>query len=181
MRKRSRYRPKPVIVDTMAHVRLSIAPVTDMPKLIDTRIRNHDCLASLAQGRATRADIDVIIAALNIAEALIMQDVGKEYLQQLRDGQAAIVELSRRGLERGSFIATGPQLTAINWAMELHDAQLDVITVAQLERAIAKVQAIVLGGGAQAVTPHRPRRTCRCDDCIGFFVDNDMEGVSEDD
>jgi len=151
MRKRSNYRPKPVIVDTMAHVRLSIAPVTDMPRLIDCRIRNHDALAQLARGAATRADMDVIIAALNVAEALIMQDVGDEYLQQLRDGQAAIVELSKRGIERGALVATGPQLTAINWAMELHDAQLDVITVHQLERAIAKVQAIVRGGGAQVI------------------------------
>jgi hypothetical protein len=151
MRKRSRYRPKPVILDTMAHVRMSIAPVTDMPKLVDCRIRNHDCLAQLAQGKATKAELNVIIAALNVAEALIMQDVGEEYLQQLRDGQDAIVELSRRGIERGAFIATGPQLTAINWAMELHDAQLDVITVAQLERAIAKVQAIVRSGGARAI------------------------------
>lgn len=152
MRKRSRYRPKPIILDTMAHVRLSIAPVTDMPKLIDCRIKNHDALANLAQGRATRADIDILMAALNVAEALIMQDVGKEYIQQLRDGQAAIVEL----VERGAFLATGPQLTAINWAMELHDAQLEVITVHQLERAIAKVQAIVRGGGAQPIGERSP-------------------------
>jgi hypothetical protein len=135
----------------MAHVRMSIAPVTDMPKLIDCRIRNHDCLAQLAQGKATKSELDVIIAALNVAEALIMQDVGEEYLQQLRDGQEAITDLVRRGLQHGAFVATGPQLTAINWAMELHDAQLDVITVHQLERAIAKVRDITRSGGARAI------------------------------
>lgn len=28
---------------------------------------------------------------------------------------------------------------------------------------------------------HRPQRTCRCDDCVRFFIDNDMEGPSDDD
>lgn len=151
MRKRSRYRPKPIIVDTMAHVRQSLSPVTELDGLLTLRIRNHDALATLAAGKATRGDLDVIIAALNVAEALIMQDVGDQYLQQLRDGQDAIADLAARGLQRPAFLATGPQLTAINWAMELHDAQLEVITVAQLERAVRKVQAIVHGGGARAI------------------------------
>lgn len=135
----------------MAHVRQSLSPVTELDGLLTLRIRNHDALATLAAGKATRADLDVIIAALNVAEALIMQDVGDQYLQQLRDGQDAIADLAARGLQRPAFLATGPQLTAINWAMELHDAQLEVITVAQLERAVRKVQAIVHGGGARAI------------------------------
>lgn len=150
MRKRSRYRPKGVILDTMAHVKSGLQPLATVgDELIKLRIQNHDALASIAQGRATRRDIDTVITALNIAEALIIQFVGDAYRDQLRQGQEALASLARRGVDRGErFICTGPELTAINWAMELHDAQLEVITVRQLETAIRKVANIVRSGGA---------------------------------
>lgn len=153
MRKRSRYRPKGVIMDTVAHVITGLQPLSAIgDELVKLRIMNHDALASIAQGRATRQDIDTIIAALNIAEALIMQSVGDAYRDQLRQGQQALANLAKRGIERDErFVCTGPELTAINWAMELHDAQLEVITVRQLETAIRKVANIVRSGGATRI------------------------------
>lgn len=147
MKKRSRYRPRGVILDTMAHVRLSVAPLTDMPKLIDLRIKNHDALATLAQGKATKADLDIVIAALNVAEALCMADVGDQYRQQLTDAQNALLAVC----ERARHVCTGQELTAINWAMELHDAQMEVITVHQLETAVKKVTNIIRSGAARKV------------------------------
>ena len=153
MRKRSRYRPRPVIVDTMTHIKVGMKPLATIDgELVMLRIKNHDAMASIARGQATKRDIDTVIAALNIAEALVMQSVGNAYRDQLRQGQQALANLAKRGIERGErFICTGPELTAINWAMELHDAQLEVITVGQLETAIRKVANIVRSGGATRI------------------------------
>ena len=152
-RKRSKYRPRGVIVDTMAHVSVGLKPLAEIDDaLVILRIRNHDALASIAHGKGVRQDIDTVVAALNMAEALTMQSVGDAYRTQIRDGQDALRIMASRGVSMGDrFICNGPELTAINWAMEIHDAQLEAVNVKQLETAIKKVAAIVRSGGARKI------------------------------
>lgn len=152
-RKRSKYKPRGVIVDTMAHVSVGLKPLAEIDDaLVILRIRNHDALASIAQGKGARNDIDTVVAALNMAEAITMQNVGEAYRQQIREGQDALKTMASRGVELGDkFICSGPELTAINWAMEIHDAQLEAVNVKQLEIAIKKVANIVKSGGARKI------------------------------
>ncbi len=152
-RKRSKYRPRGVIMDTMAHVSIGLKPLAEIDDaLVILRIRNHDALASIAQGKGVRSDIDTVVAALNMAEALTMQNVGEAYRAQIREGQDALRTMASRGVGLGDkFICSGPELTAINWAMEIHDAQLEAVNVKQLETAIKKVAAIVRSGGARRI------------------------------
>ena len=152
-RKRSKYRPRGVIMDTMAHVSVGLKPLAEIDDaLVILRIRNHDALASIAQGKGKRNDIDTVVAALNMAEALTMQNVGEAYRAQIREGQDALKTMASRGVSLGDkFICQGPELTAINWAMEIHDAQLEAVNVKQLEIAIKKVANIVKSGGARKI------------------------------
>jgi hypothetical protein len=59
--------------------------------------------------------------------------------------------MGRRGVETGKFILRGPELTSFNLAMEIHDAQLDACTVAELEKAIAFVETICRNKGARPI------------------------------
>jgi hypothetical protein len=59
--------------------------------------------------------------------------------------------MGRRGVETGKFILRGPELTIFNLAMEIHDAQLDACTVAELEKAIDLVTSIVRSKGARPI------------------------------
>ena len=43
--------------------------------------------------------------------------------------------MGKRGAETGRFILRAEEMTALNTLMELHDAQMDVITVKDMERA----------------------------------------------
>lgn len=148
MKKRSKYRPRKVLIDTMSHVKLSMSQLSSLPQQTDLRIKNHAAMAALAQGSANVDHIKVIMAATNITEALVVQSIGAEYRQVFADGKASIISMIKRAANTGSFICTGPELTAINLLMDLHDAQLDVITVSDLERAIRKVEAVINSGGA---------------------------------
>ena len=152
-RKRSKYRPRGVIMDTMAHVSVGLKPLAEIDDaLVILRIRNHDALASIAQGKGKRNDIDTLVAALNMAEAITMQNVGEAYRSQIREGQDALKNMAGRGVALGDrFVCNGPELTAINWAMEIHDAQLEAVNVKQLEIAIRKVANIVKSGGARKI------------------------------
>ena len=71
VRKRSKYRPKGIIMNPIAYVMESMTPVAKHDNfLIDLKIKNHSAMATLTQGKATRQDIDVLIPMGNICEAL---------------------------------------------------------------------------------------------------------------
>jgi len=136
MRKRSKYRPKGVIRDPMSHVIAGMKKVGDISSGTTLMIMNHDALESVRKGVAQRKDLDVLIAAMNMAEALIRMQIGDDWRSEVRAAQDALFAVGSRGVETGKFILRGPELTSLNLGMEIHDAQLEACTVAELERAI---------------------------------------------
>lgn len=61
MRKRSKYRPKPVLQNPLGYVIESLTPVTQHENfLLDLKIKNSESMVSLMQGRAVKADMDTI-------------------------------------------------------------------------------------------------------------------------
>lgn len=152
MRKRSSYRPRPVRLDNLAWVKSGLQPMRENPATVDLRIKNHASMAAIARGQATRTDIDVMIAALNVTEALATNGLGNDWAEEIRAGQDALLTLTQRGIARGDrFICTGPELTALNLAMDVHDAQLDGCTVAGLEAAIDRVYATIRAGKSRKI------------------------------
>jgi hypothetical protein len=140
MRKRSKYRPKPIIPDTMTWVRAGMKKVDEISAGTTLKIRNHDAMNNLRMGTAARRDIDALIDALNITEALANRGIGEDWKPEIRAAQDAILDLARRGVANSfRFVARGPELVALNLVMEVHDAQLETVTVKQLETAMADV------------------------------------------
>lgn len=152
-RKRSKYRPKGVIQDTISHVLGGFRLVQHVDGAATTlKIKNHQALASMVKGTGSRDDIDILIAAMNVTEALaITGELGHEYRAEITAAQDAIVAMGKRGLERNRFLFTGPELTAMNLGMEIHDAQLDACTVAQLEKALDFVARELVAKRARAI------------------------------
>jgi hypothetical protein len=104
------------------------------------KIRNHDAMNNIRKGTATRVEIDAVIDAFNIAEALARRGMGADWAVEIRAAQDALLELARRGVERGfQFTVKAEELTAMNLGMEIHDAQLDAVTVRELETAMNDV------------------------------------------
>jgi hypothetical protein len=151
MRKRSKYRPKGVIYDTMHHVLSGMKVVGTLSAGTTLKIKNHAALEQVRTGRGTRDDIDVLICAFNITEALAMMRIGDDWKDEIRAAQDALLAVGRRGAETGKFILRGPELTTFNLAMEIHDAQLDACTVSELEKAIDVVATIVKNKQARII------------------------------
>jgi hypothetical protein len=154
MRKRSNYRPKGVIMDTVSHVLGGFRLIKDTAGVAVTlKIKNHDALNNMVQGSGSRKDIEILIAAMNVAEAMAVKcDLGSEYGADITAAQDALVTMGRRGLSKdGRFLFTGPELTAMNLGMEVHDAQLEVCTISQMERALNFVEQEIKGRRARAI------------------------------
>lgn len=141
MRKRSSYRPKGVILDTMRYVVEGLRRVDDTGSpALTLRLQNHSSLESILKGTGSRDDVDVLIASMNMAEALAMKGLGEEYRAEITAAQDAILAMAQRGLDKSRFLFTGPEMQAMRTGMEVHDAQLDVCTVAELEQAMQLVE-----------------------------------------
>ena len=140
MRKRSKYRPKGVIIDTMKWVQAGMKKVDQIGAGTTLKIRNYDAMNNLRTGNAERRDIDAIIDAMNVAEALTNRGIGEDWKPEIREAQDSMLALARRGVANGMrFIVKGEELKALNLCMEVHDAQLEAVTVKQLETAMADV------------------------------------------
>ena len=141
MRKRSKYRPRGMLANPLGYVLESMTPLAKHDSfLIDLKIKNHGAMANLTQGRATREDMDALIAMINFVEALYRMGIGTEYKDVVQEGLDALHAVGKRGVQTGKFILKATEMTALNTAMELHDAQMEVITVKDMEKAFAIVE-----------------------------------------
>jgi len=126
----------------MAYVIESMTPVAMHDTyLVDLKIRNHMAMTNLTQGKATRTDMDDLIAMGNVTEALSRMGFGKEHGDITQDGLNALHAVGKRGVESGRFILRSEEMKALNTLMELHDAQMDVITIKDMEHAFKLVDA----------------------------------------
>lgn len=140
MRKRSKYRPKGVFENPIAYVLGGFKPVTaHKDELMVTKVRVHGALASLVKGTGNMEDVNILIRAGNTCEALYRMGIGSEYNDELRIGLDALYAVGNRGYHTGKFTMWADEITALSTMMELHDAQMEVITVADLQKAIAIV------------------------------------------
>jgi hypothetical protein len=140
-------------MDTVSFVLAGVKPFNAVSAGLTLRILNHDAINNLRVGAATKKDIDILIGAFNILEALMVLGMGKDWSGEILDGQDALLALAQRGASTQHFIARGPELKALNLAMDIHDAQLDHCTVKDVEKAIDMVQENLRHRRARPVMP----------------------------
>ena len=139
MRKKSKYKPRHVRTDNLNWILAGMKKVGTLPTAgIALKLKNHEALDSILTGQGTREHVDVLINSVNMAEALIRirDDLGADWAAEIKAAQDAIYTMGKRGVERGSFAFTGPEMTALKLVMDVHDAQLDDCTVKEMERAL---------------------------------------------
>ena len=153
MRKRSKYKPRQVFSDPVAWVINGFKPVSESGEAVSLKIKNHSALSDITQGQGDKNKVDVLIAAMNMAEALhiVNPALGKEYAPEIKAAQDAIYNMAKRGVAKGRFVFTGPEMQAMNTGMEVHDAQLDVCTIGELEAAIKYVYEAIKHRRARAI------------------------------
>lgn len=155
MRKKSKYRPKGVRVDALNWVLSGLKPVVTHGEVFNLRTKNHMAMASMLAGTGTRDDVDSLIAAMNMTEALslIRYELGFDWKQEINTAQEALFTMAQRGLTKNRFLFTGPEMQALKLAMEIHDAQIDNCTIQDFEKALALIAQTVAANKARRITP----------------------------
>ena len=153
MKKRSKYRPRAVLQNPMEFLLSGLKPVRDLAGIyLDVQLKNRTALDQIRKGIATKEDIDMLIGTFNITEALATMGKGSDWLDEIHQGQDALLELSRRGVANGMrFIMTAKQWEALKLVMDLHEEQLAHATVHDIEKAHDFVQKVFAQGKARAI------------------------------
>ena len=153
MRKRSKYKPRKVFADPVSWVINGFKPMSESGEAVSLKIKNHSALSDITQGQGDKNKVDVLIAAMNMAEALhiVNPALGKKYAPEIKAAQDAIYMMAKRGVAKGRFVFTGPEMQAMNTGMEVHDAQLDACTIGELEQAIKYVYEAIKHRRARAI------------------------------
>ena len=151
MRKRSKYRPKARLLDPLKYVVESSKGLAEQHQqyVIDLKIKNHAAMLALTQASATRRDMDCLVQMANIMDAFrLLGMTGVE--AEITAATGAIYDICARTHQAGKFIATGPEILALNTLMDYHDELIEHITVKQLDDAVKLVRRIV---NARKATP----------------------------
>jgi len=154
MKKRSNYKPRGVRYDNLSWIIAGMKKVGTLPTAgVALKLKNHAALDSILKGQGTRDHVDVLIAAVNMSEALmkVRDDLGKDWAKEIRDSQDAIFTMGRRGVEKNKFAFTGPEMNAVKLVMDLHDAQLDDCSVKEMEQALFIVEEVIRMKKARAI------------------------------
>jgi hypothetical protein len=77
---------------------------------------------------------------VNMAEALAKRQLGRDWLEEIREAQDAIYQMAQRGISGKPFLFNGLELQAVQTIMELHDEQLRNCSVRTLELALVDIE-----------------------------------------
>lgn len=154
MRKRSKYRPREKLTDPVAYVVRGCRPLADqVATKLSLLAKNHAAMDELVHGRGNGEHAAVVINALNITEALtrVRPEFGAEWLVEVNQALDAIFVMANRGNATGQFVFTATELAAVNLAMEIHDQQLEVCSIIEMERALRDVEKVIASGRARKI------------------------------
>ena len=155
MKKRSKYKPKPIRVDTMSFVKSGMLKVAHVPDAgIKLQLRNYESLDEILTGNPTKEHVDDLIATVNMAEALaFLFDYGSDWMPEIKQAQDAVYAMAQRGISGKSFRFTGEELNMVRVVLELHDEQLKVTSVKQMEEALDYIGKIYKHRRAREIKP----------------------------
>jgi hypothetical protein len=143
MKKKSKYKPRGIRYDNLSWIVAGMKKVGTLPTAgVALKLKNHEALDSILKGQGTREHVDILIAAVNMSEALVRlrEDLGRDWAEEIKAAQDAIYTMGKRGVEKNRFAFTGPEMTAVKLVMDLHDVQLDECSVRDMEQALFIVQ-----------------------------------------
>jgi hypothetical protein len=139
MRKRSKYKPKPVQLDNFAYVMSGFVPVASVPKAgTGVNLGNMAALDAIILGHGTGDHAHTLREAFRMAVILpkVNPKLGADWLPELTAAKDAVFAMHARGERSGRFLFTGPEMQAVKEGMAVHTQQLEECTVKEMERAL---------------------------------------------
>jgi hypothetical protein len=152
MRKRSKYKPKPILANPIGYLIESVTPLAEHDNyLLNWQLKNNSAFEKLLKGQADKHDMNTLMAARNITEALIVTLKGNDIDGTLARSAVALIDICARANAGKALAMKAPEIQAMRDMMGLHDELLEVVTVKQFEIALAYAKKEINAGRAARV------------------------------
>lgn len=96
-------------------------------------------LEALRTGRADETAFHALAAAINVSLVLCERDIGADYLRAIKRAQAGLLRLWTRGKQSGRWVFDGSGWHDTMVAIELHEAQMQIVTRKEASDAMREV------------------------------------------
>lgn len=136
---RKAYNPKKILRDPVGETIKGLNPAK--PEHITTiQIIVHDAMSRLTRGAGTRADWQTVADAINMTIVLCERGYGlPEWVDDVTKARDAMKAARDRHKQGKALLFRGEEITAINDALALHDQQIEVALVKDVEWALDDV------------------------------------------
>ena len=133
-----KYRPRMVVGNPIAHILGGLQRAGgDNLRMVEGR--NHAAMHCIVHGHGTLELWDQLVGMINMANVLCELGTGSEYRAELMAGRDALAALVARWRKTGTWVFTGGEMQSMNLALEVHEAQLEISRVIDVERAADEV------------------------------------------
>lgn len=137
---KKKYRPKRVVQNPVEYVITGLRPPSE-DKAVQVKLGYHWAMKNLTQGKGTLADWQSVCNAMNLTMVLAEMGWGQDYIEQIRDAMHGLAAMRDRYKDGKPLLFTGPELRDLNFALEIHDAQVGEVPVRDFEKAIDDAEA----------------------------------------
>ncbi len=103
------------------------------------RIGSHMAMADMTIGKGSRESWDRLVGAINMANVMVEMGIGNEFKGQTIAARDALCECGKRAVRTGRFIFKGSEISALNEALDCHDAQITNVRAVDIDRAANEV------------------------------------------
>ena len=135
---RKKYKPKGLIRDPITYVVSGLQPLAKADQM-RLGIINHGSMERLVTGKADRTDWQNICTLLNVCVVMAEQGIGEEFIPDIKNAMQAHATCGKRLVKHGKLGYTGEELRLVNTALDIHDQQIGISTVQQMELAHKEV------------------------------------------
>lgn len=118
--------------------------------VLDWKIKTNVSYGNLLRGEATKKDLDNLISAVNIVEALLVVCKGKDADGTVARASCALIEICQR-YAQGKRALKAPEIQAMRDLISFHDELIGLATVKQFEDAILWAKKEFRAGRAKKV------------------------------
>ena len=161
-KRKMKYPPGCARTDTMELVQENLSPINcaDHARwLRELRLRNHSAVTEFVRGRGSKGSMECILQMHNMTRGMVLMGFGVDLTSIILDSEKVLQAIAARVRKTGSFTLYANEIAAINALLELHEAQLDVATVGDVDRAYQKIKDEFRGGKRNKLSLTREEAT----------------------
>ena len=141
--RKMKYPPGARLADPIGFVLETLSPVKDAEGgkwITALKLRNTSAIGTLMQGNGTKAVLTDVVAAYNLSRALMLNGFGVDLFDIVLKAEESIRGLTERIQRTQSYTLYASEIAALKDLMELHDAQIDVATVGDIQKALERAK-----------------------------------------